>query len=310
MIDPDLIQQYYSQLSNEDLINFTKNEGNRLTDEAINYLFDEFVRRGLDMSILEKMVERKEEIKEAAQIDNTSWNYALNAKKFGKTDEEILQDLTAKDIGEQEAASIISRLPNLDYENEHFEDLIETTSQGATLGGILGILILFGFGAYLLYLGISYRSFIPFIAGLAIVITGIVLLRKTDKEYKGKDYWVKILKEHPEKIVWIMPIVTKHTVGFVFTLYRDHKFQLLTTSEEGITLNINTETERQIFFNGIRQYLPHAHIGYTPEVDALFSANPENFITILQERQIYRPLDSFDMEIEESDAYVLRDRDY
>lgn len=306
MIDPDLIQQYYSQLSNEDLINFTKNEGNRLTDEAINYLFDEYVRRGLDTSTLEQMVDRKEEIKEAAQIDNTSWNYALNAKKFGKTDAEIFQELTAKEIGEQEAASIISRLPNMDYENEHFEDLIESTSQGATLGTILGILILFGFGAYLLYLGIAYRSFIPFVAGLAIAILGVILLIKQDKEYKGKDYWVKLLKEHPEKIVWIKPIITKHTVGFVFTLYRDHKFQLLTTDEEGIMLNINTETERQIFFNGIFAYLPHAHIGYTPEVDALFSANPESFITTLQERQLYRPLDSFDLQIEENNARVLR----
>lgn len=306
MIDPDLIQHYYSQLSNEDLINFTKNEGNRLSDEAINYLFEEYLRRGLDTSILEQLVDRKEEIKEAAQIDNTSWNYALNAKKFGKTDAEILQELTAKEIGEQEAASIISRLPNMAYENEHFEDLIETTTQGATLAGILGILMFFGLGAYLLYLGIEYKFFLPIIAGIAIVTLGIILLRKQDKEYKGKDYWVTLLKEHPEKIVWIKPIITKHTIGYVFTLYRDHKFQLLTTDEEGIILNINTETERQIFFNGILEYLPHAHIGYTPEIDALFSANPENFITILQERQLYRPLDTFDLAIEENNARVLR----
>lgn len=308
MIDPDLIQQYYSQLSNEELINFTKNEANRLTDEAINYLFDEYVRRGLDTSIVEQMANRKEEIKEAAQIDNTGWNYALNAKKFGKTDAEILQDLTAKEIGEQEAASIISRLPNMDYENEHFEDLIESTTQRATLAGILGVLMLFGFGAYLLYLGGAYRSFIPIMAGLAVVVLGIALLRSKDKEYKGKDYWVKLLKEHPEKIVWIKPIITKHTIGYVFTLYRDHKFQLLTTSGEAIILNIDTDIERLVFFNGIRQYLPHAHIGYTPEVDALFSANPDNFITVLQERQIYRPMDTFDLGIKENNAHVLRHR--
>lgn len=308
MIDPDLIQQYYSQLSNEDLINFTKKEGNRLTDEAINYLFDEYVRRGLDMSTLEQMVDRKEEIKEAAQIDITSWNYALNAKKFGKTDAEILQDLTAKEIGEQEAASIIARLPNMAYENEHFEDLIESTTQGATLAGILGILMFFGLGAYLLYVGIESKFFLPIIAAIAFVTLGIILLRKQDKEYKGKDYWVTLLKEHPEKIVWIKPIITKHTIGYVFTLYRDHKFQLLTTSQEGIILNINTETERQIFFSGILEYLPHAHIGYTPEIDALFSANPEDFITILQERQLYRPLDTFDLSIEENNARVIRHR--
>ncbi|HEY8895298.1 MAG TPA: hypothetical protein VIM79_10810 [Niastella sp.] len=308
MIDPDLIQQYYSQLSNEDLVNFTKNEGNRLSDEAINYLFDEYVRRGLDISILEQIVDRREESKEAAQTDNTGWNYALNAKKLGKTDTEILQDLTAKEIGEQEAASIISRLPNMAYENEHFEDLIESTTQGATLAGILGILMLFGLGAFFLYLGVVYRSFIPIMAGLAVVILGIVLLTSQDKEYKGKDYWVKLLKEHPEKIVWIKPIITKHTIGYVFTLYRDHKFQLLTTSGEAIILNIDTDIERLVFFNGIRQYLPHAHIGYTPEVDALFSADPDNFITILQERQIYRPMDTFDLEIKENNAHVLRHR--
>jgi hypothetical protein len=306
MIDPDLIQHYYSQLNNEDLINFTKKEGYKLADEAINYLFDEYVRRGLDTSILEQLADRKEEIKEAVQIDNTSWNYALTAKKFGKTEAEIFQELTAKEIGDQEAASIISRLPNMDYENEHFEDLIESTTQGATLAGILGVLMLFGLGAYLLYMGVTYKSFLPIIPGIGIVTLGIILLRNQDKEYKGKDYWVKLLKEHPEKIVWIKPIITKHTIGYVFTLYRDHKFQLLTTSGEQIILNIDTDIERLVFFNGIRQYLPHAHIGYTPEVDALFSANPDNFITILQERQIYRPLDAFDLEIKENNARVYR----
>lgn len=309
MIDPDLIQQYYSQLSNQDLINFTKKEGNKLTDEAINYLYDEFVRRGLDISILEQMVDTREEIREAAQVDNSGWNYALSAKKFGKTDEEILQDLTAKEIGEEDAISIINRLPNYDYENEPFENLIEATSQGNALGAILGILLLFGLGAYFLYLGIVARFFLPIIFGIGVVAMGIYFLRKQDKEYKGKEYWVDLIKLHPEKIVWIKPIITKHTVGYVFTLYRDHKFQLLTTDEENITLNINTDFDRRIFFNGIRQYLPHAHIGYTHEVNALFSANPEAFITVLQERQLYTPLDTFDLhDVSASNSAVYKDR--
>jgi hypothetical protein len=309
MVDPDLIQQYYSQLSNQDLINFTKKEGNKLTDEAINYLYDEFVRRGMDISLLEETADTREEIREAAQIDNSGWNYALSEKRNGKTDAEILQELTAKEIGEQEAVSIINRLPNFSYENERFEDLIETTSQGDTLGGILVLLLVLGLGAYLLYLRIASRSFLLIIAGIAIIILGIYLLRKLDKEYKGKEYWVDLIKLHPEKIVWIKPIITKHTVGYIFTLYRDHKFELLTAGEESIILNINTDSERLVFFNGIRQYLPHAHIGYTREVDALFSANPEAFITILQERQLYTPLDSFDLhDVAESNSEVYKDR--
>lgn len=88
----------------------------------------------------------------------------------------------------------------------------------------------------------------------------------------------------------------------------DHKFQLLTTTGEQVTINIDTDYERQVFFNGIQQYLPHAHIGYTPEVDALFSANPDEFIILLQQRQLYRPLDSFNVEVEEHDAVVFRDQ--
>lgn len=309
MIDPDLIQQYYSQLSNQDLINFTKREGNKLTDEAINYLYNEFVRRGMDISILEEMVDTREEIREAAQVDNSGWNYALSAKKFGKTDAEILQDLTAKEIGEQEAVSIINRLPNFNYENEPFENLIEATSQGNALGAILGILVFFGIGGYCLYLGIAGRFFLFILMGIGFIVLAIYFLTKQDKEYKGKEYWVDLIKLHPEKIVWIKPIITKHTVGYVFTLYRDHKFQLLTTDEENIILNINTDFDRQVFFNGISQYLPHAHIGYTHEVDALFSANPETFITILQERQLYTPLDSFGLhEVEESNSAVYKTR--
>lgn len=292
VIDPELIQRYYSQLSNQELIDLTKNEGNKLTGEAIDYLFDEFANRGMDTTILQHMVEKKEQIKAAAQMDTSNWNYALNARKSGKTDEEIITELTAKQISEKEAALIIKRLPNFSYESEQFEDLIGKKSQSAALGTIFGILILFALGAYFLYLGVVSKILLPFIFGAGVVIFGIYFLRKNDREFKGSDFWVELLKTHPENFVYIKPIVTKHTVGFVLTLWREQKFQLCTINKEKILMTIDTEEERKIFFEGIQQLLPHAHIGFSYEIDALYAANPHTFIATLQERQMYTPFDA------------------
>jgi sensor histidine kinase YesM len=307
VIDPELIQRYYSQLASQELIDLTKNEGNKLTDEAIDYLLDEFVNRGMDTTILQQMVETREQIRKDAHMDTSNWSYALEAKKLGKTDAEIIQELTARQISEREAALIIKRLPNFNYENEQFENMISKKSQSTALGAVFGILILFALGAYFLYLGIVSKFFLPLIFGVAVVIFGIWLLRKNDKEFKGGEFWIDLLKSQPENFIWIKPIVTKHTVGFVLTLWRDQKFQLCTINNEQLLLTIDTEEERLIFFEGIQQLLPHAHIGFTYEIDALYSSNPETFIATLQEWQLYTPFDALAKPSPESNLFVEND---
>jgi hypothetical protein len=304
VIDPELIQRYYSQLSGQELIDLAKNEGNKLTDEAIDYLFDEFGNRGMDTAILQYMVEKKAQIKAAAHMDASNWNDALNAKKSGKTDTEIIAELTAKQISDTEAALIIKRLPNFNYENEQFDDLIAKKSQSAALGSIFGILILFALGAYFLYMGVVSKFFLPLIFGIGVVILGIYFLRKNDREFKGGDFWVDLLNSHPEKVVYIKPIVTKHTVGFVLTLWKEQKFQLCTINNEKILMTIDTDEERTIFFEGIQQLLPHAHIGFSYEIDALYAADPETFIATLQERQLYTPFDTFAFPTSETNLFV------
>lgn len=307
IIDPDLIQRYYSQLSNQELIALAKNEGNKLTDEAIDFLYDEFVNRGLDTGLIQQLAEKKKQIKEAAKMDTYNWNYALKARQSGKTDTEILQELTTKQISETEAALIIKRLPSFNYKNEQFEKMISSKSSGNAMGAVFGVLFLFGIGAYFLYLGLTSEFFLSIIIGTGAVIAGIYFLRKNDKEFKSGDYWVEQIKMHPEKFVWIKPIVTKHTVGFILTWWNEQQFQLWTTNEEQLLMTIDTEEERNIFFEGVRNLLPHAHIGFTYEIDALYSSNPGNFIATLQERQLYTPIDTFTLPEPSTNIFVYND---
>ena len=185
--------------------------------------------------------------------------------------------------------------------------MIAKKSQSTALGAVFGVLILFALGAYFLYMGIVYKFFLPLVFGAGVVILGIYFLRKNDKEFKGGDFWVDLIKSQPEKFVWIKPIVTKHTVGFVLTLWKEQKFQLCTINNEKILMTIDTDQERTIFFEGIQQLLPHAHIGFTNEIDALYSSNPETFIATLQERQLYTPFDAIAFPAPEPNLFVEND---
>ncbi|WP_133054752.1 hypothetical protein [Niastella populi] len=48
----------------------------------------------MDTAILKHLVEKKEQIKAAAHMGTSNWTYALNARKSGKTDTEIIAELT------------------------------------------------------------------------------------------------------------------------------------------------------------------------------------------------------------------------
>lgn len=101
-----------------------------------------------------------------------------------------------------------------------------------------------------------------------------------------------MIKTRPENIVWIKPIIVKHTVGYVVTIFKESQFQLLTKDDLKVTITVDLDSERHLLFEGIRHRLPHIHIGYSAEADALYTSSPENFINALQKRGLYTPLDA------------------
>jgi hypothetical protein len=120
MIDNGIIKEHYSQMTDEQLLNLVKTEGEELTPEALSVLHEEFINRNLDLSafaILDdnKNSQRKlniEKAQEAAsgEFINALWNYAFDEKRNGTSNEEIKQGLIEKGLDEQTSSLIINSL--------------------------------------------------------------------------------------------------------------------------------------------------------------------------------------------------------
>jgi hypothetical protein len=308
MIDPDSIRSYYSQLSNEELIKLAKKEGNRFSEEAIDYLYEEIVRRGLDISIVQNVIETKDLNVAVAALDASIVNFAIEAKKSGKSDREILQELMAREVSEAQAALIIRRLPDYNYESAQFDDLISIKSKITLMEAIFPSLLFFGFGAYLWHLGTNSPNYVAhFLIGSGFFILGGIFFKKRINKLKtGNNYWVELLKTQPENIVWIKPIVVKD--GDILSLYKKtRKYQLFTKDRNELTMTLNKE-ERGIFFEGVSHLLPHAHIGYTHIIESFYAENSENLINMLLAEQLYNPIDTFESleDIEKAPHYSIR----
>jgi DNA-binding transcriptional regulator YhcF (GntR family) len=72
MINPEIIRKNYSTLSDQQLIDFAKTDGQKITDVALEVLHDELANRGLDTSILKTITERK-----TLDIKTSNWDYAF-----------------------------------------------------------------------------------------------------------------------------------------------------------------------------------------------------------------------------------------
>ncbi|MCZ4243309.1 hypothetical protein [Pedobacter punctiformis] len=152
-------------------------------------------------------------------------------------------------------------------------------------------------------------SFIVIIVPLIIIVFGFLLqlvpviliglicfgfftfrLKKLKGARKGGEYWLDLIRYNSTDIVWIKPIVVKHTVYFVVTLYREKQFQLLTSDHLQVTINCDSDHDREMFFRGITKYLSKTHIGYSAEVDILYSESPENFFLNVRRSREYYPV--------------------
>jgi hypothetical protein len=294
MYDLELIQVYYSQMSDEQLKAFAKTDARKISGEALDILYEEFAKRGFNISQLDEVIEVKNQDKAAAEMTIANWDLAFSEKKSGVADTEILEGLRARGMNNKDASLLVQRLPDTQHEHEAFYDLIYKKSQGTSLEGVVGV-ILIGLGAYLIYIGVTTELPLGIVLGIGMVI-GSFFIMKNSGGRKGDNDWTRLIKTQPEHIVWIKPIITKHTVGYVITLFKEHKFQIHTKDERTILITIDNDNERLVFFEGVKHFLPHVHIGYSYEINNLYAASPENFIGTLQEKGLYTPIDRFNLE--------------
>jgi hypothetical protein len=302
MYNSDLIQDYYSRLTNEQLIEFAKTAGEQVTAESLEILRDQFMIRGLDTSILEEALSVKGRLKVDAETTATHWDNAFKERKESKSDEEILKGLRDKGIEEERALMIIRRLPDLNYKNEKFDELVRKKCEDASLFAYLGVFLLVAICAFMLFKGMS-TGFPPYlILGIVFGVVAFYVIKKFSGDMKGGYTWLITIKENPESIVWIKPIIVRHTAYYLVTLYKERQFQFLTDENKKVTITLDAEEDRQTFFEGVEHLLPHVHIGYTEEVDALYYADPEKFISELQGRGVYMPFDVVRVKVQNAGA--------
>jgi hypothetical protein len=178
---------------------------------------------------------------------------------------------------------------SVDIMNRDFEDLVEKNCQDATIKAYFAVSVLFVMAGFLIYWGIKISLGI-FLIGLGVLFAGFYCINRSGGEFKGGKFWVGMIKENPDYIVWIKPIVTKHTVGFVLVLYKEKKFQFLTKHGTRIVMECSSDKDQQVFFEGIKQHLPNAQIGYSLDTDILYNEGPSNFIKNLQNKGLYHPV--------------------
>jgi hypothetical protein len=152
MADRVLIKKLYARMSNEQLLQLSKDEGKFLTSAAITILYQEFLKRKLDTSIFPvlrvyKVIEHEKRHQRLTQKNDIEsvWEHFLDAKYKGKADQEILQDLCAMGLDYHVSYDIIHSMKAKAIELHEAHE--KTVFKG---------LVLFLFGIGLLFINLTH----------------------------------------------------------------------------------------------------------------------------------------------------------
>ena len=177
--------------------------------------------------------------------------------------------------------------------NEQFEKLIKRNCESSSFQSGMAIMAIYCLAAFFLYQGAENSSIFLGIAGLIIGIFAYKMTQKYKGEIKGGLFWVDMIKENPENIVWLKPILQKNTVALVITLYKERHFQFLTKDGLRIVMKCDSDKDQQTFIEGIQIHLPNAQFGYSYQMVEIYSTNPENFINALSVKGMYTPISAY-----------------
>ncbi len=132
--------------------------------------------------------------------------------------------------------------------------------------------------------------------GVFLAVVGLLFFSKKDSILSDGYDWYDMITKRPEKVIWIKPIVTKHTLAYVITLDREYSWQLM--SIDGWTLNINSteSSDDFVFLYGLQKHLKETHFGYSREIQDLYDDDRKNFVKNLKDKGIYLPYSQIDLE--------------
>jgi hypothetical protein len=300
-MDPELIKRKYASLTEDELIRISKTAKSALSKEAQIVLNEELKKRGLPVIFKDAPKDKSVQSPEELSYSD-GWDMAFDQRKNGIEDADIQSALKDKGLSSKDIAQIFRTLPRVEIEDEEFINLVHKgTEKTSGNSNILLAVILVIFMIFC-YLAVEGQSLLHFIIALLVGGLGYFIYNKSRGEFKSGHYWINLLQNNPGEFVWIKPIEVRHTVGYVIRLFSIKEFQFLTRHHEHITIVCDAEEDRKVFFRGIRNYLPHAHLGYSYEVSAIYEEGPGYFIKALEKRGLYRPAGDFDLKNEKAEV--------
>lgn len=126
-----------------------------------------------------------------------------------------------------------------------------------------------------------------------LVILGVYYLFNKRK-FKSLDFWLGIFTKHADQIIWIKPITTKHKVYAVITVAETYQFQVYLKDGNYVRVEC-PKHQKKTFYNGIRKYAPHAHLGYSQEVKKIYRKNKKEFLNLLNQKGLLRTINDYNL---------------
>ncbi|MFT4603079.1 MAG: hypothetical protein ACI857_003266 [Arenicella sp.] len=152
---------------------------------------------------------------------------------------------------------------------------------------------LFALALFFLIAGIIIPFAILIALGVGTGIGGFLLIRKSRGEFNSADFWIQLIEERGDEIIWVKPFKTKHTLGLVITLFEESNFQIFTKDGLRIHFKMNNEQEQKLFFEMVRSYFKDAQVGYSGEVEMLYQLDKSRFKENLIQKGLYTPISTF-----------------
>jgi len=174
---------------------------------------------------------------------------------------------------------------------KYFKGFISRKCQNLYITAIVKLSILSLMVIFAIYGYFEVQHEVPLIIGGITLLYMISVFYDSRGDLKGGEYWLQLIEEQPEQIVWIKPIQVSYKTGWI-TTDQELQFQILTRDKLKIRFTCD-EGEQKTLFDGAQTYLPKVHFGYSDEVSHLFDKSPKAFISQLEEEGLYQPIASF-----------------
>lgn len=108
-------------------------------------------------------------------------------------------------------------------------------------------------------------------------------------EFRPFSYWINIIENEPEQVVWLKPIQIDHTAYFLVTYARSYKYELFLKNGDKLKVMCPND-KREDFVQIFQKYTPHVHFGYSKKVAKFYQKDKSTFLENIKNAGIYLPI--------------------